>query len=121
MRWNNEYEKRRVSAEQAVAEIASGDRIYVSGNAATPYVLLEALAKRRDDLQNVEVTHVLLMGDDPLSRPDAWGRFRHNSLFVGSADRAVVNEGLADYVPVHLHKIPGLFSEGYLPLKGEPP
>jgi len=117
MRWNNEYEKRRVSAEQAVAEIASGDRIYVSGNAATPYVLLEALAKRKDDLQNVEVTHVLLMGDDPLSRPDAWGRFRHNSLFVGSADRAVVNEGLADYVPVHLHKIPGLFSEGYLPLK----
>lgn len=117
MRWNDEYEKRRVSAEEAVAQIESGDRIYVSGNAATPYVLLEALAKRESGLQHVEVTHVLLMGDDPLSRPDAWGRFRHNSLFVGPADREVVNEGLADYIPVHLHEIPGLFSQGYLPLK----
>lgn len=117
MRWNDDYERRRVSAEEAVTEIQSGDRIYVSGNAATPYVLLEALASRKDNLRNVEVTHVLLMGDDPLSRPESWGRFRHNSLFVGPADREVVNGGLADYIPVHLHEIPGLFNQGYLPLK----
>jgi acyl-CoA hydrolase len=117
MRWNDEYERRRVSAEEAVAQVQSGDRIYVSGNAATPYVLLEALAARHDGLRDVEVTHVLLMGDDPLSRPEAWGRFRHNSLFVGPADREVVNEGLADYIPIHLHKIPGLFGHSYLPLK----
>jgi acyl-CoA hydrolase len=117
MRWSDEYERRKVSAEEAVAQIKSGDRIYVSGNAATPYVLLEALAQSDDSLQDVEVTHVLLMGDDPLSRPDAWGRFRHNSLFVGPADREVVNEGLADYIPVHLHEIPGLFNQGYLPLQ----
>ena len=117
MRWNEDFEKRRVTAEEAVAQINSGDRIYVSGNAATPYVLLEALSQRNDGLQDVEVTHVLLMGDDPLSRPEAWGRFRHNSLFVGPADREVVNEGLADYIPVHLHEIPGLFGHGYLPLQ----
>jgi len=117
MRWSDDYERRKVSAEEAVAQIKSGDRIYVSGNAATPYVLLEALAQSDDSLQDVEVTHVLLMGDDPLSRPDAWGRFRHNSLFVGPADREVVNEGLADYIPVHLHEIPGLFTQGYLPLQ----
>jgi len=117
MRWNEDYEKRRVTAEEAVAQINSGDRIYVSGNAATPYVLLEALSRRNDGLRDVEVTHVLLMGDDPLSRPEAWGRFRHNSLFVGPADREVVNEGLADYIPVHLHEIPRLFGQGYLPLQ----
>jgi acyl-CoA hydrolase len=37
-------------------------------------------------------------------------------MFVGSTDRLMVNEGLADYVPVHLHEIPRLFSEGLLPL-----
>ena len=79
MRWNDDYRKRRVSAEEAVAHIESGDRIYVSGNAATPYVVLEALAKRDDSLQDVEVTHVLLMGDDPLSRPEAWGRGQASS------------------------------------------
>ena len=117
MKWRDDYRGRRVTPEEAVALINSGDRIYVSGNAATPYVLLEALARRDDGLEQVEVTHVLLMGDDPLSRPDAWSRFRHNSLFVGPADREVVNDGLADYIPIHLHEIPGLFSLGYLPLQ----
>ena len=117
MKWRDDYQGRRVTPDEAVALISSGDRIYVSGNAATPYVLLEALAQRNDGLEKVEVTHVLLMGDDPLSRPDAWRRFRHNSLFVGPADREVVNEGLADYIPIHLHEIPGLFSLGYLPLQ----
>ncbi len=116
MNWFDEYRKRRVTAEEAVAVIKSGDRLFVSGNAATPYVLLEALAARANELRQVQVTHVLLMGDDPLSRPETRESFRHNSLFVGPADRAVVNEGRADYVPIHLHEIPRLFISGRAPL-----
>jgi 4-hydroxybutyrate CoA-transferase len=114
--WMDEYRKRRVTAEEAVSLVRSGDRVFVSGNAATPFVLLEALAARAPELERVEVTHVLLMGEDPLSRPDARDHFRHNSLFVGPADRAAVNEGRADYIPVHLHEIPRLLRSGRLPL-----
>jgi acyl-CoA hydrolase len=99
-----------------VSVIKSGQRVYISGNAATPYVLMKALAKRKDELQDVELTHVLLLGDDPLSKPDMEGHFRHNSLFVGPADRKAINEGRADYVPIFLHQIPGLFKKGLLPL-----
>jgi acyl-CoA hydrolase len=116
MNWLDEYKKRKVTAEEAVAHIKSGDRLFVSGNAATPYVLLEALAARANELQWVEVMHVLLMGNDPLSRPEMQKHFRHNSLFVGPADRAAVNEGRADYIPIHLHEIPGLFTNGLMPL-----
>jgi acyl-CoA hydrolase len=42
--------------------------------------------------------------------------FRHNSLFVGPADRAAVNDGRADYVPIFLYHIPRLFKEGIIPL-----
>jgi 4-hydroxybutyrate CoA-transferase len=96
--------------------IKSGDRVYISGNAATPYILLNALASRKDELEDVELVHVLLLGEDPLSRPEMEGHFRHNSLFVGPADRKAINEGRADYIPIFLHQIPGLIYSGQMPL-----
>ncbi|UCF39266.1 MAG: acetyl-CoA hydrolase/transferase family protein [Acidobacteriota bacterium] len=110
------YRERTSTADEAVRLVESGDNIYVSGNAAVPSVLLRALVNRADELHDVEVTHVLLIGDDPISTPRARERFRHNSLFVGPADREVINQGRAGYVPVHLHEIPRLFTERELPL-----
>ncbi len=116
MSWVDEYKKKLVVAEDAVAEIKSNQRVYISGNAATPYVLAEALAARKDELQSVELVHVLLLGDDPFSKPEMEGHFRHNSLFVGPADRKAINEGRADYVPIFLHQIPDLFYSGQMPI-----
>jgi len=93
MAWLNDYRKKLCSAEQAVQLIQSGDRVYYGGNAAIPMGLVRALAERYEELRNVELTHVLLLGDDPLSRPEMEGTFRHNSLFVGPADRTAVNDG----------------------------
>ncbi len=116
MNWLDHYKAKLTSAEEAVKLVTSGDRVYYGGNAAIPQALVNALAARRDELENVQLNHVLLLGDDPLSAPEMEGHFRHNSLFVGPADRAAVNEGRADYVPIFLHKIPQLFTEGIIPL-----
>ena len=116
MKWLEDYKSKRCSPEEAVSVVKSNDRVYVSGNAATPFALLESLSHRKEELQNVEVTHVLLWGDDPLAKPEMMGHFRHNSLFVGPADRKAVNEGRADYIPVFLYEIPSLFYEGLLPI-----
>ncbi|MFC2146110.1 acetyl-CoA hydrolase/transferase family protein [Acidobacteriota bacterium] len=116
MSWYEDYKKKCCSSEETVSVVKSNDRIYFSGNAATPFQLREALAQRKDELQNVEISHVLLLGDDPLSKPGMEGHFRHNSLFVGPADRKAVNEGRADYIPVFLYEIPRLFYSGLLPV-----
>ena len=116
MSWVDDYKKKLVTSEEAVSVIKSGDRVYISGNAATPYVLMKALAARKDELQDVELVHVLLLGEDPLSKPEMEGHFRHNSLFVGPADRKAINEGRADYIPIFLHQIPDLFYSGQMPL-----
>jgi 4-hydroxybutyrate CoA-transferase len=116
MPWVDDYKKKLVSAEEAVSAIKTDDRVYISGNAATPYVLMNALASRKDELKNVELVHVLLMGEDPFSKPEMEGHFRHNSLFVGPADRKAINEGRADYVPIFLHQIPNLFYSGQMPI-----
>ena len=114
MPWVDDYKKKLVTAEEAVAEINSHNRVYISGNAATPYVLMKALASRKDELEGVELVHVLLLGEDPLARPGMEGHFRHNSLFVGPADRKAINEGRADYIPIFLHQIPNLFYSGQM-------
>ncbi|MFQ5706546.1 MAG: acetyl-CoA hydrolase/transferase family protein [bacterium] len=111
MKWIEDYKSKVCGAEEAVSLIKSGDKIYSSGNAATPYVILNALARRKDELERVEVFHLLLIGDDPLSGPEMQGHFRHKSLFVGPADRQAVNEGRADYFPIFLYEIPRLFRE----------
>lgn len=116
MGWSELYKQRLVSLEDAVSIVESGNRIYISGNAASPLTLTHALAHRKDNLENVEVTHVLLLGDDPLSGPGMAGHFRHKSLFVGPADREAVNQGKAGYIPVFLYEIPDLFRSGILEL-----
>ncbi|MDH4271297.1 MAG: 4-hydroxybutyrate CoA-transferase [Candidatus Aminicenantes bacterium] len=116
MSWVDDYKKKLGSAEEVVSVVKSGDRVYISGNAATPYFLMKALAARKDELKDVELVHVLLLGDDPLSKPEMEGHFRHNSLFVGPADRKAINEGRADYVPIFLHQIPSLFTSGQMSL-----
>ena len=117
MPWVDGYKKKLVTAEEAVSVIKSHQRVYISGNAATPYTLLNALAKRKNELEDVELVHVLLLGEDPLSKPEMEGHFRHNSLFVGPADRKAINEGRADYVPIFLHQIPNLFYSRQMPLE----
>lgn len=114
MTWRLTYERKRLSLDEVVRQFHSGDRIYVSGNAATPVLLLEELAGR-SDIEDVELVHVLLLGRDPLTS-QYMRRFRHNSLFVGPADREAVNTGLSDYVPIFLHRIGDLFESGRLPL-----
>lgn len=116
MDWQSRYKAKTVSLEEAVSVVQPGHRIFVSGNAATPLLLLNALAERKEKLFDVEVNHVLLLGEDPLSRPGMEHHFRHNSLFVGPADRIAISEGRSDYVPVHLSEIPSLFTDGIIPL-----
>jgi acyl-CoA hydrolase len=116
MNWLDDYRSKLRTPAEAVQYVQSGDRVYYGGNAAIPQTLVRALAARQDELTDVQLNHVLLLGEDPLSAPGMEGHFRHNSLFVGPADRRAVNDGRADYVPIFLHHIPRLFRQGIVPL-----
>ncbi len=45
------------------------------------------------------------------NRPEFAESFRHNALFIGSNMRRTVQEGRADYIPVHLSEIEDLFRD----------
>jgi 4-hydroxybutyrate CoA-transferase len=107
---------RIVTAQQAAAEIRSGDQVYVHCAAAAPSVLLDALVARAPELRDVGMIHLHIEGPGPHLSPAMAGHFRHRALFIGPNARAAVNEGRADYVPVFLSDVPHLFERGALPL-----
>ncbi|MEN9797908.1 MAG: hypothetical protein RL653_1604 [Pseudomonadota bacterium] len=105
-----------VSAEEAVAVVQSGNRVFVHSVAAAPQRLVSALASRAGELRDVEVIHLHTEGDAPYAAPGMEKSFRTNALFVGANVREAVNAGRADYLPVFLSEVPLLFRRGVLPL-----
>jgi 4-hydroxybutyrate CoA-transferase len=105
-----------VSADEAVRHIGSAQRVFVQGAAATPQVLLEALARRGPSLHDVDVVHMHAEGFGPHLAPEMAGHLRHTALFIGPNARRAVREGRADFIPIFLSDIPHLFSSGQLPL-----
>jgi 4-hydroxybutyrate CoA-transferase len=110
-----DWKTRAVSADEAIAYVASGMKVFVHGAAATPIALLEALA-RREALEAVTLYHLHLEGEVPFAHERHAGRFRSVSLFTGPALRKPVEQGRADFVPVFLSDIPKLFKRGIIPL-----
>ena len=107
---------RTVSADAAVAAIASHERIFVQGGAATPRRLLSALTARAAELRGVEIVQLHSEGEAPYAAPGLAHSFRVNALFVGHNVRDAVARGDADYVPVFLSEVPALFRRRILPL-----
>lgn len=105
---------RLVSAQQAVAGIASGQSLFVHGGAATPSVLLDALVARAAELRRVDVVHLHCEGPAPHVAPALADSFHHRALFIGANTRQAVNEGRAEYIPVFLGDVPRLFARGGL-------
>jgi 4-hydroxybutyrate CoA-transferase len=104
-----------VSPDDVAANISSGMRVFVHGSAATPHPILQALC-RRSDLEDVTLYHLHIDGPAPWTDAVHKGRFRAVSLFTGPSLRAPVNEGRADFVPVFLSDVPGLFRNGTIQL-----
>lgn len=105
-----------VTADEAVASIRSGQRVYIGGGCGVPTPLLNALISHADSLRDVEIIHMLTAGEDPTTAPEYRRSFRHNAVFIGHNTRAAVQEGRADFTPIFLSEIPRLFQSGRLPL-----
>ncbi|MEI6756293.1 MAG: acetyl-CoA hydrolase/transferase family protein [Chlorobium sp.] len=106
----------RLSAEDAVARIKSGDRVFLHTAAATPQRLIEAMVARASELRDVEIVSLHTEGNAPYAKPEYRESFRMNALFVGKNIRSAVQNGDADAIPVFLSDVPSLFHNKVLPL-----
>ena len=116
MIWSEDYQRKRMSAAQALEAVTSGARVWIQSGCGTPSVLVDALVARAAFLRKVEIIHMKTLGAADYTRPEYEGHFRHRGLFLGDNVREAVCSGRADYTPIFLSEIEGLFETGALPL-----
>lgn len=116
MNWRDAYRNQCMHAAKALEVVHSGERVWVQSGCGTPSVLLDALVARAPELHDVEIVHMKTLGEAVYTRPAYAGHFRHRSLFMGENVRDAVDAGRADYTPIFLSEIEGLFLSGAMPL-----
>ncbi|ARN77694.1 4-hydroxybutyrate CoA-transferase [Nonlabens spongiae] len=102
--------------EQAAAYVSSGDRVFIQGAAMTPDALIDALASRHKELNDVELISIHTEKIAPYTQEPYKKAFKVNSCFVGRNVRESVNTGNGGYIPVFLSEIHHLFRQNILPL-----
>ena len=114
--WLEKYNSKLVSAEEAVKHVKSGDSIIVQPGCAAPMVLLNAMVERKDELTDVKIYHILIVGDIPYLKPGMEKHFKHKAFFIGPNTRPAINEGRAEFIPIFLSEVTLLFKRGILPV-----
>jgi acyl-CoA hydrolase/GNAT superfamily N-acetyltransferase len=109
----------KFAGEAAVfSRIRRGDRIFVGTGCGEPQHLVRSLARYVESnpkaFFGTEIIHVLTLGVAPYADARFQSNFRHNSFFVGPNTRGPVNKGVADYTPIFLSQVPGLFDRRFI-------
>ena len=114
--WQKAYADQVVTADQALSHVKPGQRVFIGTGCAQPTELVRALAARSSQLADVQVVHLLTLGEAPYADRELSQHFVVNSFFIAENVRSVIQEGVGDYTPIFLSEIPRLFTSGQLPV-----
>ncbi len=112
--WQKKYNEKAVSADEAVRVIKSGDNVIIQPGCAAPLELIRAMVRRKDELYDVNIYHILIVGDLPYTQPGMEKHFKHKAFFIGANSRKAVNEGRAEFIPIPLSEVTLLFKKGII-------
>jgi acetyl-CoA hydrolase len=112
----NIYSKKLTTADEAVKRIKSGDNIVIQPGCAVPLELVRAMVRRKDELENVTIYHILIVGELPYVNPGMEKHFKHKAFFTGANVRKAVHEGRAEFIPIFLSEVPLLFKRNIIPV-----
>lgn len=114
--WKERYPKKFAPEEAIFSHIHRGDVIFIGSACAEPQYLVHSLIRyvkaHPKAFFDAEVLHIRTLGVAPYAYERFKQNFRHNSFFIGETTRDAVNEGVADYTPISLSKVPELFYRG---------
>ena len=112
MGYSEEYQKKLVSADEAVKAVKSGDWVDYGWCNGTPDALDAALAKRTDELTDVKVRGGILLKQPAIfEREDAGEHFTWNSWHMSGVERKLINRGCAYYAPIRYSELPRYYRE----------
>lgn len=107
MNFIDEYNQKKVTADEAVKIIKSGDWVEYGFSVTTVDALDKALAKRTDELTNIHLRGGILPKMPAVfEREDAGEHFTWNSWHFSGFERQLANRGLAFYAPISYSELP---------------
>ena len=112
MDFSEEYRQKLVSADEAVKVIKSGDWVDYGWCTNTVDALDKALAKRTDELKDINLRGGILL--KPLAvfeREDAGEHFTWNSWHMSGIERHMIARGCAFYSPIRYSELPRYYRE----------
>ena len=112
MDYTQEYKQKLVSADEAVKVIKSGDWVDYGWCTNTVDTLDKALAKRTDELKDINLRGGILL--KPLAvfeREDAGEHFTWNSWHMSGIERHMIARGCAFYSPIRYSELPRYYRE----------
>lgn len=116
MDFAKEYEQKLTTADEAVKIIKSGDWVDYGWCNGTPDALDKALARRTDELKDVNLRGGILL--KPLAvfeREDAGEHFTWNSWHMSGIERKYINRGCAFYAPIRYSELPRYYRDSIVP------
>ena len=96
--------------------IKNGYRVFVGSGAACPHALMRRFVKAAPRFHDVQVVHIMTLGETPWCSPKLAEHLKVNAFFLGSGTREAANSGTADYTPCFLSELPSLFRDNIVPI-----
>lgn len=111
--WKSEYQQKLVTAEEAAKVVKSGDWIDFGIGNSKPIDFVEALAARKDELQDVKFRSILTVPPVPaVAVADPQGdHFVWNTWHFGGFDRKRFGQAAVWFIPMVYHELPHLIRE----------
>jgi acyl-CoA hydrolase len=110
-----QYQSKRSTAEQALAQLRDGDMIIVPTGVGEPPTLLAALSDQRRRFHDIRVAQILAMRKYGYFDQATASHVRHAALFFGGASRSGGQGGWCDFIPNYFSEIPMLIERGLMP------
>jgi acyl-CoA hydrolase/GNAT superfamily N-acetyltransferase len=114
--WKDKYSDLIMTAQEAVAKIRPGQRVFMGSGVSKPLHLVRALVDRHSELADTQVLSSLTLGDAPYAFKELADYFSVNTFFISTNVRNMIQEGYGDYTPISFSDIPALFASGEMPI-----
>jgi len=108
------------SEKEIFGHIHAGDKIFIGTGCGEPQYLVQALVNfvsaNPKAFFGIELIHVWTLGTAPYLDDKFRDNFRIDSFFISEGTRNAINKGAADYTPISLSAVPGLFRREIIPI-----
>lgn len=115
MTWQEIYQSKLTTAEEAIKLIHNGDKVVAGFGCGEPLYVERTLASHYKEYKDVEIVNMLTLVESPWSTDEFKGHIKLNTLFASKSTRAAVNSGNSEFTTSHFYEIPEIIKNYICP------